>query len=712
MDSFDLERVASQNYMGLTANYRGHPALIVGWDGKEGKYTLETENGRRFKTADFIWHYETLGDPEVAEVNARIAAWRSDESPFRELKVRLSYDAETGRWEGYEVTSGIRLSDLEADPIALDADPDFGGDDEARVKAEAEAEYEQALADAGYFVEEWSKLEGEIPDEILLDPIIMLLPDIIEAASDPKLDGLANPEIKKFFDTDGESCGCHKNSKRFKNAFLPFAAGPILGAAGNLARSLMPAMAIGRSVDGLKDIITPEFAGPTTTYNTALPAEYADDQLYYAHQVNVINEHFIQLAAADSDIVTSMRDQVVNALRAVSSETEKVWGDQGPAIWYSLMELAQSADSVAVLQSVLQSIPEEHRNANPGIGIPDPENEAPAPFDLPMVPGGEVPAEPSVAPVEGGEDVLGGGPLVQEQPVGTAPGGGIPGGPGRRSSKVSNDETRNQKYLDNQVINRAFSQFKNESPEVYYDIGNGIYKLVREWASSRERFGLTKEEYLELIDTAVLAFEEDGRFDKSRIFSLFDNEIGIEAQDLQAAIDAVPDVEDHDWLNDMGIRWASQQEFFAELGIKESVVTVSKVDTTVEDFLKDAQGPHNPLPGVAPTLQSTPPVQPTTQVDKARDKAEIDTAVQAILAQEPDLPYSDAVQRAALELDIARSRAEGTRPVIAGASFSPEQQAEFINEAGTARNLHKLRLEGTHYVDDDEDFSVEDSSIF
>lgn len=641
MDSFDLDRVASQNYMGLTANYRGHPALIVGWDGKD--YILESETGRRFKTSEFIWEYETLGQPEIAARNAVIAAWRSEDSPFKDLKVRLAYTAETGEWDAWEVTSGIHLAELEdIDLIAQETDPEFGGDDAARLRVENEAEYEQALADAGYFVEEWTKLGDEIPDDILLDPIVMLLPDIIEAASDPKIDGFANPEIKKFFDTEGESCGCHKGSSRLDKTAFAFL--PAIGAAAGLARSLMPAMAVGNAVSGLRDTITPDFAGPRPTLNNA-PMDFYSDDYYYAHQVRVIDDHFVHTAADETDVTESMRQQVINALRAVSGDTG-VFGEQGDAIWYSLMMGAQKADSVAELQTVLQSIPEDARNANPGIGIADPAGDAPDPVDFPgidggMVPGGDVPAEPdgpSGIPPLGDEDVLGGGPLVEDQPVGTAPGGGIPGGPGRRSSAT-----------DRQV---GMSQIEDEMRD-------------REEEDDKRALGEMRLKFKEVPPKRT-----------------------------------PPPVQDPSWERQ------NRRDFFALLGVTEDV-RVTKTDIDVDDFLREGQIAYNPIPGVAPVPQTQQPAQPNNLNTRAQEKATIDQAVQELLNQHPELPYNEAVQRAATDLDIARSKAEGSRPVIAGALFSSDEQKAFIDEIGVARNLDRLNLKGTHY----EELDVDDSAI-
>jgi hypothetical protein len=61
--------------------------------------------------------------------------------------------------------------------------------------------------------------------------------------------------------------------------------------------------------------------------------------------------------------------------------------------------------------------------------------------------------------------------------------------------------------------------------------------------------------------------------------------------------------------------------------------------------------------------------------------------------------------------DLSRGDAAGARPFRspsgstiheAGKHYYPNQQKEFINEPGNARNLDKLILEGTHYVDGDE----------
>ena len=45
----------------------------------------------------------------------------------------------------------------------------------------------------------------------------------------------------------------------------------------------------------------------------------------------------------------------------------------------------------------------------------------------------------------------------------------------------------------------------------------------------------------------------------------------------------------------------------------------------------------------------------------------------------------------------------GLAAKLAGKDFSGQEQRGFIDEAGTARNLDKLDLEGTHYLEDDLD---------
>jgi hypothetical protein len=42
----------------------------------------------------------------------------------------------------------------------------------------------------------------------------------------------------------------------------------------------------------------------------------------------------------------------------------------------------------------------------------------------------------------------------------------------------------------------------------------------------------------------------------------------------------------------------------------------------------------------------------------------------------------------------------------AGRDFSQLEQRRFINEAGRARNLHKLNLDGTHYVQEEDDLVI------
>jgi ssDNA-binding Zn-finger/Zn-ribbon topoisomerase 1 len=54
----------------------------------------------------------------------------------------------------------------------------------------------------------------------------------------------------------------------------------------------------------------------------------------------------------------------------------------------------------------------------------------------------------------------------------------------------------------------------------------------------------------------------------------------------------------------------------------------------------------------------------------------------------------------------------GTLAKAAGQHFSPREQREFVDEQGEARNLDKLALEGTHYMEDDDDDSVFDSILF
>lgn len=52
---------------------------------------------------------------------------------------------------------------------------------------------------------------------------------------------------------------------------------------------------------------------------------------------------------------------------------------------------------------------------------------------------------------------------------------------------------------------------------------------------------------------------------------------------------------------------------------------------------------------------------------------------------------------------------QGLLAKIAGKKFTPQEQNDFINEGGVARNLENLRLEGTHYIMDELDDSLSNS---
>lgn len=68
--------------------------------------------------------------------------------------------------------------------------------------------------------------------------------------------------------------------------------------------------------------------------------------------------------------------------------------------------------------------------------------------------------------------------------------------------------------------------------------------------------------------------------------------------------------------------------------------------------------------------------------------------------------------------DIPGQRDLSNRPMasaqkhIAGRHYYPNQQKEFINEDGKARNLDKLVLEGTHYVENETTANIDDDFLF
>ena len=183
MDSgFDLEKTASPNHMGLTANVGGERALIVGWDGKQ--YTLVTTSGNRVKTTDYVWEYDTLADPDAMEANAKVAAVLSDESPYKDDYVPL-FTKETGEWEVSKIASD--------DPLRDESDPEFGEDDDAESDAEDHSDDHNGLG-----------LIGQILDHIEssdLDPDSIegqALPIMLICSTSPELDASEHPIVQEF----------------------------------------------------------------------------------------------------------------------------------------------------------------------------------------------------------------------------------------------------------------------------------------------------------------------------------------------------------------------------------------------------------------------------------------------------------------------------------------------------------------------------------
>lgn len=423
--SFDLEKTSSPNWMGLTATVGGERALIVGWDGNT--YSLETETGRRLKTADFIWEHESLADEDVMEGNARVAALRADDSPYKTFG-RLSFDHETGEWNGTYL--GESLTKL-ADDLEQLSDDEFGGEDEP------EQEDEQALLkELEDFLQNLPGLEdttdanGESADKGLLDTFYVLL----ECAADPEKDiAESSVDISSLLGDEERIVASVKTS-----------IGPLAVAIPALASRLLPFASKGLQMQGLNSLLG---GGQQQVAQQPIqvqrPAEYGlqyqGSALYSDSDTgNAFGLTTRVGASGGTELIDAMRSQVDAVLKAIAPLVQEIQFDSN-ALWYVLYDSMTNADSISQLQSILQSIPEEYHNVS--AGTPPIEDGAADPMTLPsatpgskMVPGGSIPPEGPAAPGLNPTDTSltpgGPGPTL---PPGSAPGGGIPGGPGRRA---------------------------------------------------------------------------------------------------------------------------------------------------------------------------------------------------------------------------------------------------------------------------------------
>jgi hypothetical protein len=681
---FNLEKVSSQNHMGLTASLdTGEKAIIVGWD--NGQYILRTEAGTRVQTNNYTWDYDTLADESVMRKNATIAAYLSDESPYKDMDIHLSYDEAYGEWEAVERTSGLHLAD-----ISEYDDPDFGGDDDARRRIENDAEYEDALADAKIFIEEVRALDPD--DEQLSDPYVELVFEMLDAASSPDIDGFENPKIVEFAET-GE-CDCSHG----KTAVLAL---PAVGAMGigamakGLATKLLPGVAGGTAIHGLRPLISP-VTQQVLQQDVVQPEQYVEEipPMEYDHyskvEENLTNSFFeFEKEAKGDELTEAMRAQVQTALTAFGPNVSKHWGEDGSNLWYNLMALTQKADTIAELQTVLQSIPDEYHNASPG--LPGPTEEAPEPITLPdtggLVPGGEMesePAGPSGIPPIGGLDEIDqalaeqspGGP---DGPVGAAPGGGIPGGPGRRASKVAIKKivTEDLKvssvdedsFLDALGVKESYSALPGvQPPTTQPQTPSAVFVPQGTQAQDKARF-----------DQAVQVYLNQGM------------------SYTEAAQRAATD------LSSQSV--APTQTVVASLGWKDTsgnplekgkVYKMVSASSPVPDFVE--------VTWVEPENLKIKFAANGIEEEITSDEYEFEP-----LDEEGVVRTSSVDEDPLAHLMGGSSSDDG--PLVdpklaakfAGANFSPDQQREFIDEDGVARNLDRLNLTNSHYEDIDDD---------
>jgi hypothetical protein len=453
--SFNLESAASPNWMGLTASIAGQRGLIVGWDGSE--YTLELESGKRIKTADFVWEYDTLADEDTMRANARLAALRSEESPYKTLG-SLNFDPIFGAWDGeYLGDSLLKL----ADDLEALSDDEFGGQDEP------EDEDDQGILEElqTFLMESLDGLLDQDPDGIN-DPLIQAIPVLVGCATDPELD-------PSDFGVDISSL-LHETSDDEHEASVKESIAPAVALAATAAlpivKNLAPVAVRGGSLKGVGNVLgkIPGASKAGGLFKSGLQAmgmgqllgmgggvgqAQTPIQVSRPHEFGLYHQgatgpgyadrHFElslkQSAKGGDELLEGMRTQVINALTAFSPHASEVWGEYGDGLWYVTYNQAANAGSVTDLQSILQSLPPEYHNAasiGPSVDEPvaSPSVALPTPgVGKPRVPGGTVPPEPGpAAPSLGGGPLTPGGPSPVPMP-GTAPGGGIPGGPGRRT---------------------------------------------------------------------------------------------------------------------------------------------------------------------------------------------------------------------------------------------------------------------------------------
>lgn len=195
------------------------------------------------------------------------------------------------------------------------------------------------------------------------------IPDLIESISNPDVDGNERPAVARLvvmLNGDNGPSFDTKEASFDKESFLPLLMGGLglaegagLGAiAGAAAKKALPFVGKGMAVNMGMNALTgggDQSQGimndPSDVYAHVKRWDVQDDAgtLHYAEKIDKELE--------------ALRQQVLAALNAWSNDDQSPMGEMLKADWWTKLDAAKNADSIAQLVLLLQSVPEQYHNA-------------------------------------------------------------------------------------------------------------------------------------------------------------------------------------------------------------------------------------------------------------------------------------------------------------------------------------------------------------
>lgn len=191
------------------------------------------------------------------------------------------------------------------------------------------------------------------------------IPDLIESISNPDIDGNERPAVARLvvmLNGDNGPSFDTKEASFDKESFLPLLMGGLglaegagLGAiAGAAAKKALPFIGRGMAVNALMgggDQSQGIMNDPSDVYAHVKRWDVQDDAgtLHYAEKIDKELE--------------ALRQQVLAALNAWSNDDQSPMGEMLKADWWTKLDAAKNADSIAQLVLLLQSVPEQYHNA-------------------------------------------------------------------------------------------------------------------------------------------------------------------------------------------------------------------------------------------------------------------------------------------------------------------------------------------------------------